>query len=451
MESLKQSLVTRKWFLCTCASFISGLVLLFLCTNESQRTGSIGGGGASDFFLLANNFNVNQSSNATLSFTSPSNLAISPQLFISNMKEEGLVSPQTHIALPPQSSKDTMPLDAKQEVHCDIFEGRWVYDKKKYPLYHAHRCPFLSDQVNCRRNGRPDSGYEHWRWEPRGCEIPRFNGSDMLERLRGKRVVIVGDSLNRNQWESLSCLLYTSVRPSRVLVKAQGSDHKIFRALDYGCSVEFFWSPFLVKLEEMKGDDKKVLKLDKLHGTEKRWRGANILVFNTGHWWTHSGKKWDYFEKKGKLVEEMERDTAFKTAVRAWAKWVDRVVDSTKTTVFFRSISPEHKRQHKQWCYNQTTPITNETYIQLFPRSMVRIVERTIQKMKTPVKYLNITRLSEYRRDAHTVIYTSKQGKVLTFDQQMQPEKFADCSHWCLPGLPDTWNVLIYASIVGLN
>lgn len=60
---------------------------------------------------------------------------------------------------------------------------------------------------------------------------------------------------------------------------------------DYGCSVEFFWSPFLVKLEEMKGDDKKVLKLDKLHGTEKRWRGANILVFNTGHWWTHSGKK----------------------------------------------------------------------------------------------------------------------------------------------------------------
>lgn len=53
----------------------------------------------------------------------------------------------------------------------------------------------------------------------------------MLERLRGKRVVIVGDSLNRNQWESLSCLLYTSVRPSRVLVKAQGSDYKIFRAL----------------------------------------------------------------------------------------------------------------------------------------------------------------------------------------------------------------------------
>ena len=80
---------------------------------------------------------------------------------------------------------------------------------------------------------------------------------------------------------------------------------------------------------------------------------------------------------------------------------------------------------------------------------MVRIVKRTIQKMKTPVKYLNITGLSEYGRDAHTFVY--KQGKVLTLNQQMQSEKFADCSHWCLPGLPDTWNVLIYASIVGSN
>ncbi|KAJ0960942.1 hypothetical protein J5N97_001154 [Dioscorea zingiberensis] len=71
---------------------------------------------------------------------------------------------------------------------------------------------------------------------------------------------------------------------------------------------------------------------------------------------------------------------------------------------------------------------------------MVNIVERTIQKMRTPVKYLNITRLSEYRRDAHTMVYTSRQGKLLTPDQQMRPESFADCSHWCLPGLPDTWN-----------
>ncbi|KAH7651628.1 PC-Esterase protein [Dioscorea alata] len=456
--SLKPNPVNKKLLFCIWASLLSGCLFFFLYLDKGRMTGST-------FFFLAS-FSIIDHSNTSLSSLSPSNLAMSPQYYTTTSTTGATVMPvvsaapspmkEGPIALPPQRSeaKSSMTLmDGKQEEHCDIFEGRWVYDQKRYPLYHARQCPFLSDQVSCRRNGRPDSDYEHWRWVPRGCEIPRFNGSDMLERLRGKRVIIVGDSLNRNQWESLSCLLYTSTRPSRLLVKAKGSEYKIFRALDYGCTVEFFWSPFLVKLEEIKGGNKKVLKIDRLHGFAKRWRGADIMVFNTGHWWTHTGKTraWDYFEKKGKLVEEMNGDEAFSTALRVWARWIDHVVDSTKTTVFFRSISPEHKSENNHWCYNQTTPITNETYIQRFPRSMVSIVEKTIQKMKTPVKYLNITRLSEYRRDAHTVIYTSRQGNVLTMDQQMQPERFADCSHWCLPGLPDIWNELIYVSIVGLN
>lgn len=57
-----------------------------------------------------------------------------------------------------------------------------------------------------------------------------FNATDMMERLRGKRVIIVGDSLNRNQWESLACLLYSAVHPSRAYVETQSSVYKVFRA-----------------------------------------------------------------------------------------------------------------------------------------------------------------------------------------------------------------------------
>ena len=145
-------------------------------------------------------------------------------------------------------------------------------------------------------------------------------------------------------------------------------------------------------------------------------------------------------------VDKMETGLAFEMAMKTWARWIDKTVDINNTKVFFRSISPEHKGM--QWCYNETKLIMDESYKAIFPKSMVEIVERTISSTKKPVKYLNITKLSQYRRDAHPSVYTSKQGKLLTATQRRQPWSYADCSHWCLPGLPDTWNRLVYASMV---
>uniref|UniRef100_A0A0E0JL56 Uncharacterized protein n=1 Tax=Oryza punctata TaxID=4537 RepID=A0A0E0JL56_ORYPU len=342
-----------------------------------------------------------------------------------------------------------------EEQSCDLFEGRWVRDAAAggYPLYEAAECPFLSDQVTCRRNGRPDTEYEQWRWQPRGCGGGSGGSREAalalaLEQCRNRRVVFVGDSLNRNMWESLACLLYTAV-PDRLRTRVEdvASDYRIFRAMDYNCSVEFFWSPFLVKLET-KQDRTRALKLDQLPATLEQLRAADVLVFNTGHWWTHTGnlRAWDHLERDGKPVE-MGGEEAFNRALRTWATWVDENVDSARTRVFFRSISPEHKSEN--WCYNQTSPITDEAKIvPWFPRSLVSIVERNIRSMRTPVTYLNITRLSELRVDAHPSVYTiTRKGKPLSTEQRQQPLVYADCSHWCLPGLPDTWNLLLLASL----
>lgn len=77
-----------------------------------------------------------------------------------------------------------------------------------------------------------------------------------------------------------------------------------------------------------------------------------------------------------------------------------------------------------------------------YPLKM-KIVEEVIQEMQVPVVLLNVTRLTNFRKDGHPSVY----GKNVT-DGRKVSTKRQDCSHWCLPGVPDTWNELIYATLV---
>lgn len=56
---------------------------------------------------------------------------------------------------------------------CDIFDGNWVRDESK-PYYPLGSCPFIDRDFDCHLNGRPDSDYVKWKWQPNGCDIPRY-------------------------------------------------------------------------------------------------------------------------------------------------------------------------------------------------------------------------------------------------------------------------------------
>jgi hypothetical protein len=107
-------------------------------------------------------------------------------------------------------------------------------------------------------------------------------------------------------------------------------------------------------------------------------------------------------------------------------------------------------RCRPNWYPDQTSPICYRTVVLWFPKSMSNIVERNIWIMRTPAAYLNITHLSELRTEAHPSVYTVNRERELkppSTEQRQQPIKYGDCNHWCLPGLPDTWNVLMLASL----
>ncbi|XP_065872866.1 xylan O-acetyltransferase 1-like [Euphorbia lathyris] len=344
---------------------------------------------------------------------------------------------------------------------CDLYTGKWVFDNETRPLYKEEECEFLTSQVTCLRNGRKDSSFQNWKWQPNHCSLPKFKAGLLLKKLRNKRLMFVGDSLNRNQWESMICLVQSVIPPGRKTWEKMGS-RAIFTMLDYNATVEFYWAPFIV---ESNSDDpnmhsilNRIIMPESINKHGVNWKNVDYLIFNTYIWWMNTFAMKvlrGSFDEGATEYDEVARPVAYQRVMNTWSKWVEENVDPNRTTVFFSSMSPLHIKS-LDWnnpdgikCALETTPIQNTTRVNVgTDRRLLVIAQNVTSSMKTPVHFINITALSEYRKDAHTSVYTIRQGKMLTPEQQADPATYADCIHWCLPGLPDTWNEFIYTRII---
>ena len=151
----------------------------------------------------------------------------------------------------------------------------------------------------------------------------------------------------------------------------------------------------------------------------------------------------------------MEMMDGFEVAIKKLTEWLGEYIDKNKTRIFFAGSSPTHFRasnwggEDSNKCLNETEPIYRVGY-KSADYSLMAMAKSYFQRLEAKgihVEILNITELSDYRKDGHPTVFR-KQYVPLTKEQIENPANYADCTHWCLPGVPDVWNEFLYGYLM---
>ncbi|XP_022775570.1 protein ALTERED XYLOGLUCAN 4-like [Durio zibethinus] len=358
------------------------------------------------------------------------------------------------------SSSSSKEEEIANETRCDYTNGKWVHDKMG-PLYNGTTCGTIKDSQNCISHGRPDLGYLYWRWQPSQCKLPRFDPNTFFHLLSNKHIAFVGDSMARNQLESLLCILATASNPN--LVYRDGEDNKFRRwhFTSHNITVSVFWSPFLVRgVEKSKtGPDQNELYVDTV---DERW-GADVdhidtIVLSIGHWFLHPAV---YYEGGSVLGCHYcpglnHTEIGFYDAMRKAIKTALKTIIERKGAngygidVFLTTFSPSHFEGEwdKAGACPKTKPYKEEEKILEGMDADMRAIE--VEEMEAAkvnakqfdglkLEILDVTKLSLMRPDGHPGPYMYP----FPFANGVHERVQNDCVHWCLPGPIDTWNQIL--------
>ncbi|KAL2484554.1 Protein ALTERED XYLOGLUCAN 4 [Abeliophyllum distichum] len=368
------------------------------------------------------------------------------------------------IPSPPLSQEERKQIDVG--TSCDYSNGKWV-PTKLGPLYNGTTCGTIKQGQNCMVFGRPDKDYLYWKWTPNECKLPRFDPKTFLKLLKNKHIAFVGDSLARNQLESLLCLVATASNPN--LIYTDGEDNK-FRKWNFpshNISVSIYWSPFLVRgIEKTLEKNFNRLYLDSV---DERWASdmdhIDILVLSMGHWYLHPAVYYygdsvlgchycqnyteiGFYDVFGKAL-----NTTFQTVIERRSgsdPWSGSGSGGSGISVVLTTFSPAHFEG--EWdkfgaCPKIKPYDENEKKLEGMDYDMRKVDLEQVKFAKLKAEKfgnirfeaLDVTKLALLRPDGHPGPYMNP----FPFANGIADRVPNDCVHWCLPGAIDTWNEIL--------
>ncbi|CAI5940542.1 unnamed protein product [Closterium sp. NIES-65] len=259
-------------------------------------------------------------------------------------------------------------------------------------------------------------------------------------------VAFVGDSFSRNVQQAIACELGVDDHVEPWSGWLGGTLVSGLAVPRYNLKLVAVVAPYLVRYSNQDwafrqyglrpGDGSRyVVWLDHM---DDQWAAVlqhvDLAVFMSGHW---------FLDKQGaeavrstvyvanNRVVRLSGMSAYRAAIRSVKRFVT-VEQRYRGVPMWLTYSPSHYSRGNPPTCRHTTPISTKRVQTMVARDISTAFRRleVRELKKSPFRIIDITRISLFRPDAHVKrFYGAKTNSKTKWD----------CTHWCLPGLPDVW------------